>query len=116
MPRFLAPVQVDSHYGIINANADAATVTINMDLSDKHQVTLGGNRTLAVNNDNDGQTFLLILQQDATGGRTVTWWAGILWPGGTVPTLTTTANKRDVFSFLRLSAGSYLGFTVGQNL
>jgi hypothetical protein len=115
MPRFLAPVQLDSHYGIITADGDAATVTFDLDLSDKHQVVLGGNRTLALTNDNDGQTFLVVLQQDATAGRTVTWWTGILWPGGTIPTLTTTANKRDVFSFMRLSSGVYLGWLVGAN-
>jgi hypothetical protein len=54
-----------------------------------------------------------VLQQDATGSRTVTWWTGILWPGGTVPTLTAAANKRDVLSFLRLSTGVYLGWLVG---
>jgi hypothetical protein len=115
LPRFLAPVQLDSHYGIIPADADAATITFDLNLSDKHQVVLGGNRTLALANEDDGQTFLIVLQQDATGGRTVTWWTGILWPGGTVPTLTTTANKRDVFSFLRLSTGVYLGWLVGAN-
>jgi hypothetical protein len=115
MPRFLAPVQLDSHSGVITADADAATVTFDLNLSDKHQIVLGGNRTLALANDDDGQTFLIVTQQDATGGRVPVWWAGILWPGGTVPTLTATANKRDVFSFLRLSAGVYLGWLVGAN-
>jgi hypothetical protein len=115
MPRFLAPVQLDAHHGIVTADTDAVTVTFNLDLSDKHQVVLGGNRTFALVNDNDGQAFLIVVQQDATGSRTVTWWTGILWPGGTVPTLTTTANKRDVFSFLRLSTGVYLGWLVGAN-
>lgn len=115
MPRFLAPVQIDTHYGVVTADADAATITFDLNLSDKHQVVLGGNRTLALSNEDDGQTFFVVLQQDSTGGRTVTWWTGILWPGGTVPTLTTTANKRDVFSFLRLSTGVYLGWLVGAN-
>jgi hypothetical protein len=116
MPRFLAPVQLDSHFGIVTADTDAATVTFNMDLSDKHQVILAGNRTLALTNDNDGQAMFIVLQQDTTGSRLVSWWTGILWPDGTVPTLTTTASKRDVFSFMRLSTGVYLGFIVGQNL
>jgi hypothetical protein len=115
MPRFLAPVQFDSHSGGIVTDADAATVTFDLNLSDKHQVVLGGNRTFALVNDDDGQTFVIVTQQDATGGRVPVWWAGILWPGGTVPTLTTTANKRDVFSFLRLSTGVYLGWLVGAN-
>lgn len=114
--KFLNQVQIDSHTGVTTADTDAATITFDCVLSDKHQVTLAGNRTLALSGDTDGQTVLIILQQDATGSRTVTWWTGILWPGGTVPTLTTTASKRDVFSFIRLSSGVYLGFVVGANL
>jgi hypothetical protein len=116
MPRFLAPVQLDSHSGVITADTDAATVTFDLDLSDKHQVVLGGNRTFALVNGYDGQTFLIITQQDATGSRLPSWWTGILWPGGIVPTLTTTAGKRDVFSFLRLSPGVYLGWLIGPNM
>jgi hypothetical protein len=115
MPRFLAPVQFDSHSGGIVTDADAATVTFDLSLSDKHQVVLGGNRTFALVNDDDGQTFLIIVQQDATGSRLASWWTGILWPGGTAPTLTATPNKRDVFSFMCLSAGVYLGWLVGSN-
>jgi hypothetical protein len=46
----------------------------------------------------------------------VTWWAGILWPAGAAPALTATASKTDVFVFIRISSGVYLGFIAGQNL
>jgi len=36
------------------------------------------------------------LIQDATGSRTVTWPAAVLWPGGTAPTLSTGANAVDL--------------------
>jgi hypothetical protein len=116
MPQFVARVNMDSHDGAVRAATDGATVTFDCGKADKHSVTLGGNRTLALTGDTDGQVSLIILKQDATGGRTVSYWSGILWPGGTVPTLTTTAGKYDVFSFVRLSSGVYLGFTVGLNL
>lgn len=99
----------DSRSGAIKAATDGATVTFDLAQSIKWKVQLGGNRTLALVNDADDMTFMLILQQDATGGRTVTWWSGILWAGGSAPTLTAGANKRDVFSFIRLSSGVYLG-------
>jgi hypothetical protein len=105
-----------SHFGAINTVADGATVTFDCKLSDKHIVTLGGNRTLALSNDQVGQTFLVILKQDGTGSRLVTWFGGISWPGGTVPTLTTAAGKQDVFSFLKVGSGAYLGFASGLNL
>jgi hypothetical protein len=113
MPLFKAPVQFDSHSGAVAADADAATVVFDMTVSDKHAVTLGGNRVLSVANDRDGQMFMVILKPDATGSRTVTWWAGVRWPGGTPPTLTAAAGKEDVFSFLRRGAGDYMGWTVG---
>ena len=101
----------------INTEADAATITFDMDQSNVHVVTLGDNRTLAVSNVDVGQKFLVRLQQDSTGSRTVTWWGNIQWAeGGTEPTLTTTADKADLFGFLSPSGGYYDGFVVGQNI
>jgi hypothetical protein len=114
--QFLARTQFDAHYGALKADTDAVTVTFDMALSDKHTVTLAGNRTLALANVGVGQAFIIVLVQDATGSRTVTWFSGIKWPGGTVPTLTTAANKADAFSFLCTAAGAYYGFTMGQNM
>jgi hypothetical protein len=65
-------------------------------------------------------TFTLIVNS-ATAGS-ITWQTGttaygaVKWPGGTSPTLSTTANKLDVFSFLSTDWGtSWLGFNAGQN-
>lgn len=45
-------------------------------------------------------TYILHLIQDGTGSRTMAWNAVFKWPLGITPTLTTTANHRDVFSFV----------------
>lgn len=89
----------------IGVDADAATITI--DLSDKtkgriRRINLGGNRTLAISNPPavDGQAFCVILKQDGTGGRTVTWWSNIKWPDATAPVLTNTPNRYDLFTFI----------------
>ena len=42
----------------------------------------------------------LIIVQDSTGSRTITWNTTIKWVGQVVPTLTTTANGIDILSFL----------------
>jgi putative exporter of polyketide antibiotics len=94
---------------------DGATITFNLEAGNKQRVTLGGNRTLALQNETVGQVFLLRLLSDGTG-RTVTWFSTIKWAGGTPPTQTATANKADVFGFICTSAGNYDGFIVGQNL
>ncbi len=109
-------LHIDSHYGTITTDTDGATITFNMATSDKHLVILGGSRTLAVSNTNIGQTFSILLQQDGTGSRTVTWFSGIRWVDGTVPTLTTAANKIDVFIFMKIASNSYIGFISGQNI
>lgn len=100
----------------LTTDVDGATVTFDMAQNSRHIVVLGDNRTLAVTNVAIGQAFMIILKQDNSGNRTVTWWANILWPGGTPPTLTTTGNKQDVFTFVRTAANEYLGFITGQNL
>lgn len=101
----------------INSSPDSATVVFDMDRANSHMVTLGGNRALTVTNVDVGQKFLIRLQQDSTGSRTVTWWSNIQWAeGGTEPTLTTTAGKADLFGFLSPSGGYYDGFVVGQNI
>ena len=62
-----------------------------------------------------GKSLTLVLVQDATGGRTVVYPASVVWAGGVTPTLTATANKRDVFTFLSPDGVSWFGFTAGLN-
>ena len=123
------PIDVVQHSGVVRAsgmhsaismNADAATVIFDLDQATTHGVTLGNNRTLALSNVQIGDKFLIRLQQDGTGSRTVTWFNHISWAGGSAPTLTTTANKADLLGFLTASGtGSdywFDGLVVGQNI
>jgi len=98
----------------ITTDTDGATVTFDMASSNFHKVTLEGNRTLAVSNTSTGQIFYLRLLQDGTGSRTVTWFATISWAGGSAPTLTTTADKADLFAFVTTGSNTFDGFVVGQ--
>jgi hypothetical protein len=100
----------------IDTATDGATVTFDMDVSNTHTVTLAGSRTLAVSNVDVGQRFILRLVQDGTGGRSVTWFSTISWPGGLVPTLSTTGGDIDVFGFICTGAGTYDGFVIGYGL
>ena len=77
-------------------------------------LTLTGNCVLTYPAPSGGGQFTLLLKQDATGSRTVTWPSTVRWAGGTAPTLTATAGKTDVVAFL--SDGTYwLGFVGGLN-
>jgi len=100
----------------ITTNTDGATITFDMDVSNFHNVELAGNRTLAVSNVDAGQCFTIRLLQDSTGNRTVTWFGGIKWAGGSPPILTSTAEKADVFEFLCTSSNNYDGFVKGLNV
>jgi hypothetical protein len=47
-----------------------------------------------------GKSFILIATQDATGSRTAVF-TSFKWPGGTAPTLTTTATTGvDILTFV----------------
>lgn len=77
-------------------------------------LTLTGNCVLTFPTPAAGGQFTLMLKQDATGSRTVTWPSTVRWAGGTAPTLTATATRTDIVTFV--SDGTYwLGFVGGLN-
>lgn len=81
------------------ALTDAATIAVDASLGNVYTVTLGGNRTLGQpTNPTDGQSITIFITQDGTGSRTLAYHADWLFPGGTDPTLTTTAAAVDVLS------------------
>lgn len=112
----LTSPKIASIKGTLTAGTDGATITFDKNTSDFHNVILGGNRILALSNMEAGDRIVLRLVQDATGSRSVTWFTTIKWAGGVAPTLTSTANKADVFGFLCTSSGNYDGFVIGQNI
>jgi len=88
-------------------NFNATTLTdganISWDLSQNQvaSVTLAGNRTLSnPTNQVDGAIYILIVKQDATGGRTLAFSSNYKFAGGSAPSLTTTASKADVLTFV----------------
>lgn len=76
-------------------------------------ITLTGNATITMPTAALGKSFIILLRQDATGSRTVTW-TTVKWAGGTTPTVTATASKQDIYSFFS-DGTSWYGVTVGQN-
>lgn len=76
---------------------DGATVTLNAGQQSGFIVTLNRATSLIANpiGLTAGQKLELVLKQDATGSRLVTWGSQWKFPGGTKPTLTTAANGVD---------------------
>ena len=95
---------------------DQATITWDASTQDVCKVTLGGNRTLAApTNNTTGQFISILVIQDGTGSRTLTWNAVFEFAADTAPTLTTTASKGDVFVF-RYNGSKWLVVRRNQNL
>lgn len=85
----------------VGALTDDATITPDADSYDEFTLTLGGNRTMAAptGTPTAGQKILFVINQDATGSRTLTWNGIYRFNGGTEPVLTTTASKSDYIGF-----------------
>ena len=78
----------------------ASSVTWAVNLLQTAVLTLGGASTaISFSGASAGGTYVLILKQDSTGSRSVTW-TGFKWPSGTPPVLSTTANATDVLTFV----------------
>lgn len=95
---------------------DGATVTIDCDDGNTFIVTLGGNRAMAnPTNPRDGQTIVVLIVQDGTGSRTLTWGSAWLWPSGTPVTLSTGAAAVDVIT-AKYNAAAAKWYTVTSGL
>ena len=95
---------------------DGSTVSWNASTEDVAKVTLGGNRTLgSASSGTTGQFISLLIIQDGTGSRTLTWNAAYEFAADTAPTLTTTAAKGDLFVF-RYNGSKWLEVGRNQNL
>ena len=95
-----------------SANSSTA-ITLALTNGTVQIITLTGNATITMPAAGAGKSFIMFLRQDATGSRTVTW-STVNWPGGTAPTITSTASKQDIYSFFS-DGTSWYGVNVAQN-
>ena len=95
-----------------SANSSTA-ITLDLTNGTVQIITLTGNATITMPAAGAGKSFIMFLRQDATGSRTVTW-STVNWPGGTAPTITSTASKQDIYSFFS-DGTSWYGVNVAQN-
>jgi hypothetical protein len=94
------------------ANSSTA-ITLDLANGTVQIITLTGNATITMPTATAGKSFIILLKQDATGSRSVTW-STVKYPSGTAPTITATASKLDIFSFFADGTNWY-GTTIGQN-
>lgn len=94
-------------------NSVSGTYAVNVASSNWFKYTLTNDATIRFEHcptDGSAITFTIILIQDATGGRTVTWANTIYWSGGQIPPATTTLNAKDLWTFSSVDGGAtYIG-------
>jgi len=88
--------------------------TVDWNNGQKQEIIFGAGNitTLAFTNITAGGpcNLILLLTQDGTGSRIIStsWDADIRWTGVTIPTLTTTANRTDLFAFFYTGSALHL--------
>lgn len=93
---------------------DGATISWDASANQVTSVTITDNRTMAApTNLVDGAVYLLMIIQDGTGSRTMSWNAVFKFTGGTAPTLTTTASAKDILIFYSDGTNMY---EIGRSL
>jgi hypothetical protein len=101
---------------VVNATS-GATATLDLESGNVHDVTLTANCTFTFSNSpatGKSGSFTLVLKQDATGSRVVTWPAAVKWAGGSAPTFSVAANSVDILTFFTTDSGTiWYGFSAG---
>ena len=98
-PTFTGTITIDANIAS-QILTDGATINWDVSLGSVATVTLGGNRIIAAPTNLKIGSYILHIIQDGSGNRTVTWNSVFKWPAGVAPVLTTTGNRRDLFSFV----------------
>ena len=85
---------------------DGSAIAWNLATQQVARVVLGGNRLLSnPSNLVDGGTYILMVKQDGTGSRTLSFGSNYIWPHG-LPTLNSGANAMSILTFV--SDGTYM--------
>jgi hypothetical protein len=89
---------VEGYEAIASSNIDTATGAV-------FSKTISGTTTFTVSNTaSSGSVTSFILELTNGGAYAITWWSGIKWAGGTVPTLTTSGV--DILGFYTRDGGT----------
>ena len=83
-------------------------------------VTLTGDVTFSFDNptsDPTGNSFTLIVQQDATGGHNITWPSSVEWHNGTSPGLSTGSRDKHLVAFVTPDGGNtWIGIVSAEEI
>lgn len=92
--------------GVVAIGNSGTAQTISLTSGTVQTVTLTDNCTFTMPSATSGKSFILQLTQDGTGGRTAAF-TGVLWSGGSAPTITAAAGSVDIVSFHAIGSTWY---------
>jgi hypothetical protein len=107
----------DSLYNVKTVSqtlADTPIVIWDVLFGNSASITIAGNRSVALPSNLTAGSYILIVKQDSTGSRYLTWAAGFKWPAGQVPVLSTAANATDLISFYSDGTNMYGSYVRGM--
>lgn len=116
----LVNLRLDNFDGISNIGNVGSTLTVTPGVGNggiKLITLTAANLTLSFNNGLGAymNSLELVITQDATGGRTITWNETIRWSGGAAPVLSTAPNAVDRVIFTSYNGGStWYGDLIGK--
>lgn len=102
--------------GQVRTASVSGAVTVDATVAEVHRLTLTGPVTLTLTPGATVASVTIVAIQDATGGRTITWPAGLRWTGGTAPAQTTTPGGRDRWMLATESGGTSWDVVAARDL
>lgn len=95
----------------------SASVTPNLSLGNNFILTANQNFTLNFpTNGTPGQSGIIVIVQDGTGSRVITWGSNYWFQNADNPALTTTAGKSDIIAYTVSPSGTVLYCTINKNM
>jgi hypothetical protein len=114
-PTLTTPTVTDYVESVVAIGNTGTSQTIVLTSGTVQTATLTGNCTFTMPTATAGKSFILLLKQDGTGSRTATFShpAGVKWSSAGTPTITATASKMDILSFVADGTNWYGNITQG---
>ena len=96
-------------------NSASGTVTLDVGAKSMHTVNMVGNITIGFSNASSGQTGVIVLNQDSTGGRTFTLGSAFKTPnGGASIAQSTGGSTRSILSYTVIDSSNILVNYIGN--
>lgn len=91
-----------------DAGNSGAAIALSLANGNVQKLTLTANCTISLTSPATGvmRSLTLLVFQDGTGSRTITWPGSVSWGNAGAPTLTTTASKMDMISLFTVDGGT----------